>query len=116
MRVTYDFDLGLRSKSAMLCVPRRHSDYPATPMIYQATRCSQAPNLADLHRAGAFAPFAPQRPGPAAPTFASPTRLGVPQHTVHQERYNPLKVGHQSQEASAKVRQDFGVISVTWPG
>ena len=73
-------------------------------------------DLANLHRAGACAPFAPQRPGPAAPTFASPTRHGVPQHTVHQERYNPLKVGHQSQEASAKVRQDFGVISVTWPG
>jgi hypothetical protein len=116
MRTTYDFDPGLRSKSAMLCVPRRHGDYPAPPMIYQGARCQQAPNLADLHHAGACAPFAPRSPGPAAPTFTSPTRLSMPRHTVHQERYNPLKVGYQSQEASAKVRQDFGVISVTWPG
>jgi hypothetical protein len=115
MRVTYDFDLGLRSKSAMLCVPRRRGDYPAAPVIYQAARCLQAPNVADLHRARDFRPVRPSRPGPAAPTFASPVPQGVPKHT-HQERYNPLKVGDQSQEASAKVRQDFGVISVTWPG
>jgi hypothetical protein len=98
----------------MLCLPRRDGDYPATPMIYQAARCQQAPNLADLHRAGACAPFRP--PASGSGRVALPIRHGVPQHTVHQERYNPLKVGHQSQEASAKVRQDFSVISVTWPG
>ena len=38
---------------------------------------------------------------------------GAHHHTVHQERYNPLKLGDQPQEAWAKVRQDFGVRSVT---
>jgi hypothetical protein len=32
---------------------------------------------------------------------------------VHQERYNLLKVDVEPQEARAKVRQDFGVRSVT---
>jgi hypothetical protein len=35
------------------------------------------------------------------------------ERTVYQERYNPLKVGDQPQEAWAKVRQDFGVRLVT---
>ena len=38
---------------------------------------------------------------------------GTLDRTVHQERYNPLKAGDQPQEAWAKVRQDFGVRSVT---
>jgi hypothetical protein len=36
------------------------------------------------------------------------------ERTVHQERYNLLKVGYQPQDLRAKVRQDFGVRSVTW--
>ena len=38
---------------------------------------------------------------------------GTQHRAVHQERYNPLKLDDQPQEAWAKVRQDFGVRSVT---
>jgi hypothetical protein len=51
-----------------------------------------------------------------AATFPSPTRHGARERTVHQERYNLLKVGYQPQDPGAKVRQDFGVRSVTWLG
>ena len=49
----------------------------------------------------------PRPPGRRQPDMA---------HTitpVHQERYNLLKVGYEPQESRAKVRQDFGVRSVT---
>jgi hypothetical protein len=45
---------------------------------------------------------------------ASLARHGARERTVHQERYNPLKVGYQPQDPTAKVQQDFGVRSVTW--
>lgn len=50
----------------------------------------------------------------AGSVCASPARHEARERTVHQERYNPLKVGFQPQDPSAKVQQDFGVRSVTW--
>jgi hypothetical protein len=64
---------------------RRCCAYPGATVTIRRRRRStrlrdvrRPRNLADLHRAGACAPFAPRSPDPAAPTFTSPARHGVP--------------------------------------
>jgi hypothetical protein len=67
-----------------------------------------------IHRAYAYALVTLRPSNRTAATCASPARHGARERTVHQERYNPLKVGYQPQDPRAKVQQDFGVRSVTW--
>jgi hypothetical protein len=105
-------DRGLRSNSAMPSLPgvaaliRRHWDLTSGPAI--------AGCLCSGSAAPGLAPRALSSLNRTASTSASPARHGARYRAVHQERYNPLKIGYQSQDPRAKVRQDFGVRSVTW--
>jgi len=65
------------------------------------------------HRPRARARCSPESRARPSPRERRQPGNGAREHTVHQERYNTLKIGYEPQEASAKVRKDFGVLSVT---
>jgi hypothetical protein len=111
----YSSDLGLRSDRRCLCLPsvvafmrRRWGFTGGTTSTGSASARSTAP------RACALVTLRSTSRTAAGSVCASPARHEARERTVHQERYNPLKVGYQPQDPSAKVQQDFGVRSVTW--
>jgi hypothetical protein len=90
---------------------RRRRIYPPT---LELTGDAATPTEPDPPRLG-LRPGRSQaiKPDHGDVSIASPA-FGARERTVHQERYNPLKVGYQPQDPRAKVQQDFGVRSVTW--
>jgi hypothetical protein len=105
-------DLGLRSdRRCCACPASSHLSYDAGVNRRGGEHRLQEPEL----------PLQGLRPGHSqankpdrGTTCGSLARHGARERTVHQERYNPLKVGYQPQDPRAKVQQDFGVRSVTW--
>jgi hypothetical protein len=108
----YSSDLGLRSdRRCCPCPASSHLCYDAGVNRRGGELQLQEPEppLQGL-RPGRSQANKPNR----ATTSASPARHEARERTVHQERYNPLKLGYQPQDPRAKVQQDFGVRSVTW--